>query len=156
MSFILFSPSPVSDLHCQQFTPTHIQSLTHSLARTHTHTRTHTHSELTFSLSLFLSYTHSGSHTQWGPSFLSLCLSHTQIKREKHQQVSFSFWEWKINQFLSFSLSIIQFHNLDHNVSNLDDGQIADKTIYWYIFSFFNSYIVLNKLFILHSMYLSL
>ncbi len=54
---------------------------------------------------MFTPLTHSLAHSG-APLSLSLSLTHTQIKREKHQQVSFSFREWKIYQFLSFSLSI--------------------------------------------------
>ncbi len=62
------SLSPVSSLPAV-FTPTHIRS--------HTHIHSHTCSL---------------AHTV-GPPFLSLSLTHTQIKREKHQQVSFPFRE---------------------------------------------------------------
>ncbi len=71
------------------------------------------------------------------PLSLSPSHTHTRNNREKHQQASISFWEWKINQFLSFSLSIIQFHNLDHNVGNLDGVQIADKASFLVYFLFF-------------------
>ncbi len=46
-----------------------------------------------------LTHTHSLTHT--APHSHSLCLSLTRNK-ETHQQASISFWEWKINQFLSF------------------------------------------------------
>ncbi len=152
MSFSSFSLPLPFELYCH----THIRSHTHShshtrsLAHTHTHAHTYTHnrSELTFSLSL--PFIHSGSHTHslsGAPLSLSLCLSHIYRHRQrKNTNRSHSlFGNEKSISFLSFSLSIIQFHNLDHNVGNLDNVQIADKGNFMVYSSFFNSSLVLNK-----------
>ncbi len=57
---------------------------------------------LLYSLSLSAALTHTHTFTPTHcPHLRSLCLLHTQNK-ETHQQASISFWEWKINQFLSF------------------------------------------------------
>ncbi len=77
--------------------------------------------------------------------------THTHTDKGKIPTGLILFSGMKNQSVLSFSLSIIQFHNLDHNVGNLDNVQIADKANFMVYSSFFNSYIVLNKFFILHS-----
>ncbi len=124
------SLSPVFDLHFQQCSLTHI----HSLAPVHTYTN-HNHSELTFfSLSPFHTRTVGHTHTclltrthSGAPFSLSLSLTHTDQKRKTPTGLILFLGMKNQSVFIFFSLSIIQFHNLDHNVGNLDDVQTADK-----------------------------
>ncbi len=89
----------------------------------------------TFTFSSSYSHTHIHSHRMPPPS-LSLCLSHTQNKERTSRPQSLSGNEKSIS-FYHFSLSIIQFHDLDHTVGNLDGVQIADKANFLVYFLFF-------------------
>ncbi len=110
---------------------------------------------ISLSLSAALTHTHTFTPTEC-PHLRSLSVSHThRTKKRTSRPQSLSGNEKSIS-FYHFSLSIIQFHDLDHTVGNLDGVQIADKANFLVYFCFFNSYNFLNKLFILHSIYLSL
>ncbi len=81
-----------------------------------------------------LTYTHSLPHT--APTFAP-SVSHTHgTKKSTNRPQSLSGNEKSISFYL-FSLSIIQFHDLDHNVGNLDGVQIADKANFLVYFLFF-------------------
>ncbi len=88
----------------------------------------------TFTFSSAYSHTHSLPHT--APTF-ALSVSHTHgTKKRTNRPQSLSGNEKSISFYL-FSLSIIQFHDLDHNVGNLDGVQIADKANFLVYFLFF-------------------
>ncbi len=112
------SPSPVFDLHFQQCLLTPINSLTH----------THT-------------------HTQWAHS-LSLSHTHTHTDQQRKIPTGFDLFMGMKNQsvfkkyYYYYFFFMIQFHNLDHNVGNLDGVQIADKAsflVYSLFFQLFYS-----------------
>ncbi len=81
-----------------------------------------------------LTHTHSLTHT--APT-LTLSASHSHgTKKRINRPQSLSGNEKSIS-FYHFSLSIIQFHDLDHTVGNLDGVQIADKANFLVYFLFF-------------------
>ncbi len=114
------------------FTASSVYSHTHSLTHIHTHSGSHTHS---------LAHTHTRTHCGAPPFSLSVSHTHTDQKRKTPTGLILFPGMKNLSVFLSFSLSIIQFHNLDHNVGNLDDVQIADKANFLVYFKFFSTLI---------------
>ncbi len=86
-------------------------------------------------LSAVFTHTHIRSHTML-PLSLSSFHTHTEQQRKTPTGLDL-FLGMKNQSVFIFSLSIIQFHNLDHNVGNLDGVQIADKASFLVYFLFF-------------------
>ncbi len=124
------------------FTASSVYSHTHSLTHIHTHTvaRTHTH-----------------THTQWGPPF-SLSVSHTHTDQKRKTPTGLILFPGMKNQsvfiFFFINNSVSQFGSQRRQLGWCPNSR--QSQFLGIFFVFFNSYIVLNKLFILHSMYLSL
>ncbi len=87
-------------------------------------------------------YSLTHTQSQWAHS-LSLSLTHTHTDQQRKIPTGFDLLLGMKNQsvfiyiYIFFKL-MVQFHNLDHNVGNLDGVQIADKAsflVYFFVFS---------------------